>query len=704
MQVKLLVRPAATYGWLWTLLSWLALGGGVILTLAIVVSGARLVVDPDGSSWLKTLLPQLGQAATAAPQSLDEIRQEMGSEGLVADTPLPWPDSVRPEVWLFPGLSAETRTIQTIWVYKPHGSRFQQIDRVTIPTLQESFVTAPLIGTASQVTAVDTTVPVARIQRLSGDFPWLLLSGQQRYGSTILRYGQVLGYRPRERRLTVLLRWSSPAGLSPQWLPGTQYLMVDQTVGLRPKLQLYRTLPGSLPRLEEVSFYGSVYGTAGQSSLYDKALRLATGEVWFHSLQMMESAKAALGAQWNDGAQAQLELIRLHSQRSKAQAERHWSNQQQQILAYLVAGRWDSAWSVLEKNPALYAGLLQHLEQDFDALWRSTQVHLQIHSQDTSALTWAALLVASRQSTQAAADWLKQRSDGGTALDRFQSLVRAQQKKSPQSLANSESAENSRRTTSSVAQPYQQLLGWAEAVDSPGTGWMRSHASSAVPQGQRWYLVEVQQLADGSTWQAPVLEPSAFWSRSQPLRNRLRLQTGHALVIHDVRAQGGRLQLLASGPQIERQPAAVFSGTAKSLSALAWQSASGMPPAHASGAAASAKNLQAALLTQLGLAPEQWLQLAPYLQYASSDITGDGETEHLYRLTAGTALPSELAASLAIAQPALDKTVILDTAGAFIYGDFKSPETALTAVVPGPSTILMQTYQGRQRLLWLGVQ
>ena len=119
-----------------------------------------------------------------------------------------------------------------------------------------------------------------------------------------------------------------------------------------------------------------------------------------------------------------------------------------------------------------------------------------------------------------------------------------------------------------------------------------------------------------------------------------------------------------------------------------------LPPVH----------LIVALLTHLALTPEQGLQLSPYLQYASSDITGDGVAEHLYRLTAGTSLPSELAAALAIVQPTLDKTVVIDAAGALIYGDFKTPETSLTAVVPGPSTILMQTYQGRRRLLWLGMQ
>ena len=49
-QVRLLVRPTTgRIPWWW--LSWLALGSGAVFMLAVILSGAKLIVDPYSPNW-----------------------------------------------------------------------------------------------------------------------------------------------------------------------------------------------------------------------------------------------------------------------------------------------------------------------------------------------------------------------------------------------------------------------------------------------------------------------------------------------------------------------------------------------------------------------------------------------------------------------------------------------------------------------------
>ena len=714
--VKLLVSPASRRI-PWAFLSWLALGCGATFLVAVMISGVRLIVEPDSPNWLKTAFPGLTTSFESVPQTAAEIEAEMRSQGITAGQPIPWPRAERPTAWFYPILG--TDGLQEIWVYRVRGNQLQQVDQVAIRPIKDSFITTPLIGTASQVASVDSDAPLSSVQLMSGkaiaDSPWLLLRGQGRYGNTVMHYGQILTYQPRAQRLHRLLNWSSPAGRQPQWQNSDKQLTVDQAVGLRPSFLLYQFLPNDPPQLREISLYRSVYGGELTTSLYDKALSLAQGAVWSHSLQMMQSAKAELRSNWSTEAQAQLDLIRLHAEQTKAQTERTWSSQQQHIFAYLIDGQWEQALTILETNPVIYDSMLKHLEQNFDALWRSVTVHLKVHPNDSSPQIWGALLVTARQSPEAGQDWLQKQTRAKTTLERLQAVGQADGEPASSTAANGASEPP---PTAAGSGRYRRLVGQASAVDTPGGGWLRSQTLPTPAPGQTWYHIQVELLQDSSGWEQPpaATAPATFWAESSSLRQQLQLFSGNrptaGVTVYGVKTTGASITLLALGQKVAGPALIATHDSLRWLSTLPWQTAAlpSMTPDRASAndgstvstpttLSAESEPTLTALMSdtigrQLGLTSEQTAQLYPHLQYASLNLTGDAAPEHLFHT--GLSLPPELTLTPA-------KTMIFSSAGALLYSDVSQPQTqlALTANGGAQPVMLLIEQAGRYGLIGL---
>ncbi|MEM1239245.1 MAG: hypothetical protein AAGI45_05330 [Cyanobacteria bacterium P01_H01_bin.26] len=681
------------------------------------------MVEPDGPNWLKTAFPDLTASFEAAPQTAAEIEAEMKSRGITSGQPIPWPRADRPTAWFYPILG--TDGLQEIWIYRVRGNQLQQVDQVAIRPIQDSFITTPLIGTASQVASVDSDAPLSSVQIMSGkaiaDSPWLRLWGQRRYGNTVMHYGQILTYQPRTQRLHQLLNWSSPVGQQPQWQSGDEQLTIDQTVGLRPSFLLYQFLPNDPPQLREISLYRSVYGTELATSLYNKALSLAQGAVWSHSLQMMQSAKMELGSDWSPEAQAQLDLIRLHAAQTKAQTERTWSSQQQHILAYLIDGQWEQALNILETNPAIYDSMLKRLEQNFDALWRGVTVHLKVHPQDSSPQIWGALLVTARQSPEAGQDWLQKQTRVKTTLERLQAVGQTDGDPAPGNAAST-TANGTPEVlpTAAGSGRYRRLVGQASAVDTPGGGWLRSQTLPTPSPGQTWYHIQVELIQDGSGWKQPpiTMAPATFWAESSSLRQQLQLFSGNrptaGITVYGIKTTGASITLLALGQTVAGPALTATHDSLRWLSTLPWQTAV-LPSRTLDGAStndgsndgstvstpttlpAEVEPTLTALMSdtigrQLGLTPEQTAQLYPHLQYASLNLTGDAAPEHLFHT--GLSLPPELT-------PTPARTMIFSSTGALLYSDVNQPQTllALTASSNAQSVRLLIEQAGRYGLI-----
>ncbi|MEM9805588.1 MAG: hypothetical protein AAF959_09940 [Cyanobacteria bacterium P01_D01_bin.56] len=696
-QVKLLVSPSS--GRIpWPLLSWLALGSGTVFLVAVILSGARLIVDPYSPNWLKRAFPGLVTSFEAAPQTVEEIRAELRSKDLTAGSPVAWPEPTTPNAWFYPIL--QDRSIQELWVYRVRGEQLQRMDQVAIRPLKESFITTPLVGTASQVASVDSNAELSSVKLMPGtsaETPWLLLEGQRRYGNTVMRYGQILSYQTSSHRLHQLLRWSSPVAQPLQWHrseTGDQ-LVVDQTVGLRPSFLLYQLVPNDPPQLKEISLYRSVYDSGLKTSLYDKALQLAQGAVWSHSLQMMRSAKESLAEAWSPEAEHQLTLIQLHAERTEGQTKQTWSSQQQHILAYLIDGQWGQALETLENNPDIYNGTLKRLERDFEPLWRQVTVHLKVHPQDAVAQIWGALLVTARQSPEAGEEWLTKKTSAQKVLKRLRALGKPENAIATGAAPDLVTATPDTLPIASDAGRYLSLVGEAVAVGAPGDGWLRSQNPPSPVPGQTWYHIQVQQLQDGSGWGIPSggsTTAANFWADSLSLRRQLQLfkhdQPIAGLAVHGVKKSGTQLKLLAIGPDLAGASLVTTSNSLQWLTTLPWRSLPPLATASAAlnessddaldhsttllqvpGAPPSAEMLMAeALGTHLDLSFEQVAQLFPHLRYASIDLVGDGAVEHLFSISEGR--PPEL-------NLPSGSTLVLSSTGSLLYSDVNQPRSLL---------------------------
>lgn len=727
-QVKLLVSPKS--GRVpWSLLSWLALGSGAAFLVLVILSGARLIIDPYSPNWLKTAFPGLVNTFETVPQTTAEIRAEMKSQGIVSGQPLPWPNTNQPQAWFYPIFSTDGKSVEALWVYRVRGAQLQKVEQVSIRPLKESFVTTPLVGTASQVASVDSDVSLSSVNLMSSqslDSPWILLEGKRRYGNTVMRYGQVLSYQAHSQRVHRLLNWSSPADQPPTWQSsetGSQ-LVIDQTVGLRPSFLLYQLVPNDPPQLQEISLYRSVYESDLGTSLYDKALKLAQGAVWSHSLQMMQSAKAALAHEWSTAAQTQLDLIRLHAERTKRQTAQTWSSQQQHVLAYLIDGQWEKALDLLEANPAIYEATLKRLERDFDALWRAVTTHLQVHPQDEPTQVWGALLVTARQTPKAGEDWLTKKTRSQTTLKRFQSVDSrlAQNNVSPDFSSVSLVDDLSTATAPTGDGRYQGLIGQVSTLRTPGGGWLRSQTLPTPAADQTWYQITLQWLQDSSGWGLPPVSitPTAFWSESLALRRQMQLFRGNTAVagvtVHGVKQMGSSLVLLAMGPRVDGPLLATTANSLRWMTALPWQPMPMVPTASDTSnelpidtndgendvetlVQIETLNTPAALMAetigrQLGLDSQQTAQLYPYLQHATVDLVGDLSTEHIVSL--GPEVPSELALIPG-------KTLIFSTTGDLLYSDIDQPHSllAFTAKYPNQPVTLLIEQAGRYSFIGL---
>lgn len=710
--VKLLVSP--TSGRIpWSLFSWLALGSGAALLIAVIVSGARLIVDPYSPNWLKRAFPGLVNSFEAAPQTADDIRTELRSQNLVAGQPLPWPQAERPKAWFYPILNDDGSTIQALWVYRVRGDLLQRVEQVAIAPMKDSFITTPLVGTASQVASVESDAPLSSIKLMPGATdPWILLTGQRRYGNTAMAYGQILSYQPHSQRLHRLLNWSSSVGQPPQWRQTEdRQLVVNQTVGLRPGFLLYQLVPNDPPQLKEVSLYRSVYTSNLSTSLYDKALQLAQGAVWSHSLQMMQSAKKALAQDWSPEAQRQLDLIQLHAEKTKAQTTQTWSSQEQHILTYLIDGQWEQALSALEAAPAIYEATLKRLERDFDALWRGVTVHLKVHPQDVTTQIWGALLVTARQSPAAGEDWLKQKTGSKQTLERLRAVgrspvVAAVKRTDTGAPADQESAAADALPATTSVGRYVGLVGQASVTTAPDKSWLRSQTLPTPVPGQTWYQIEVQLLQENAGWGTPTASMTAanFWAESQVLRRQMQLFSDRrpvaGVTVHGVKATDTGLSLLAIGPELEGPALVATPNSLQWLTTLPWQT--GLTPPFISGSddaststdpestsspadtPGSDTRMAATLGRQLGLTPEQTAQLYPYLQYTSLDVNGDATPEHLFSIGYGPPPEFNLTPG---------KSLIFSTTGDLLYSDVGQQQSLLALVGRGreqPVTLLVE--------------
>jgi hypothetical protein len=574
-----------------------ALLGGIGLVGGGMWLSVQLIFDPDSILWLNQFLPEWTQipiASRRSPQTLADIHAELEKQKLIAGEILPLTNSSTPNKrgdFLLPVLAqqancnatpllcqhiVELRTYQpTALQRKRKEAYFQMVSQVAVEGPEESFVITPLLSTNAANLGRDQPQPLTQIRRFSGAVPksgiWLYLSGQQSRGKTPITYGQIVYYDVKRGNLSTMQQWTSPTTQVPEWREvtggSTAELVVNQTVGLEPRFQIYQVKSSNSwfdnAQLEEIT----LTETTLDDATYDKALLLAKNGLWSTAEQWLRSLKRR-NKGWSSQTQAQLDVITLHAQITRSQAEKAWSSPSQQVLANLVDGRWQRALQVFQSSPENRSEVTALLKTESSRLWSRVNAALKVDPAQVEVKAWGALILAAQKGKPAAIAWLRQQPKN-TKASNTQILALLNQLDRP--ITNA---------ADTLHNQVSRIVGTARPITALNTkDWLRlpQQPPLKLDAEQMWYEVQVATFQDGKRWRNTIEfdATAATLNRVQqqlglfaetPLQILFWLSDGQQesidATVQAVRSRNGTIHLLVSGNRISNDVPKAGSKTA----------------------------------------------------------------------------------------------------------------------------------------------
>jgi hypothetical protein len=736
----------------------------ILLGMAGTVVGGgwlavQLIINPGSVRWLSWMMPEWNRQALQREviQTLAEIEAEATEAGRSLGTPLYLPATVGlPQDLLIPILAESDHcggkgaiaTIPSgcgklieIRIYRPLSARegarpgsFQLISRMSVSGPEEFFVLDPFVTSPTAVPGSNRILPLSNVTLIEGNATepgiWLHLSGERMRGSTRIVYGQVVRYDPAIPQLYSLVEWTSPAGKFPAWqqITGSEAteLVVNQTVGLEPSFKVYQVerlrSPAEPIRLEPISLAQA----ALDSRTYENGLTLARNGLWSTARQTLESLKQQIdAANWSAAAQAQLDLIALHADATKAQAERDWASPAQQILAQLIDGRWSNALQLLQTTIRNGYDLSSLLAADSDRIWRRVNAALEVNRSQPDVQIWGALVLTAQRDRAAAIAWLRQQNpttDTNTRVQQVLNLV------APQSTPTITASHDSR------------MIGSATQISSINPAdWLRPQANSPLTLAgqQAWYRIQLANFHDGQRWRrSPFTDlnlPSTgtaqrLWSllgltNNSPIQILVWSADGQPQTIEATvkaaRVSGGELQLLAAGsPSSSADSSAgqALPPLAITLSTVNWletgnvTTLNDLSQQQPDGGSALLVNLwqelqRADQIQATNLSdPAILLQEVGQWSVELIDLTGDGQLESVFTFKPSLLdASSYVTASAQAANQDATRTLIFSDQGQLIYSELSTEAAQFLVAIANPgdgTTALLiangQTY-GLQR-------
>ncbi len=561
---------------------------------AILLSSASLVIafawisvlfifNPDQVSWLNKILPAWAQIPLGnheRPQTLKQIQLDLSKKKQIVGESLPLHQDAEnsfllPVFQQRPNCQSNCEELVELRVYQ----RSQELEfksqsenyyylatQLAITGPEESFVISSLVDGTSEPEDVSIFLPLTEVQRFGDGTPspgvWFDLRGQRQQGTDAFAYGYIVYYNPERTNLLQMLSWTSSNGQLPEWQQvtgdDTKELVVDQTVGLEPYLQVYQVKALKLflkpIQLEAVT----LNLPAIKDSAYQNALSIARSGLWTPAFEWLKFIQKQRKGVLPEAAQAQMDLIRLHSQLTKIQADKNWASPSQQVLADLIDGRWEKALQVFEASPHNAQEIATLLKADKNQLWNRTAAALRVNPNRREVQAWAALILA------------VQRGEGHT-----NSWLKAQPKITKDNLAYIQGLLkrlNGEVTKSQISSTHpSQIVGTLQPITQVNsTDWLQPNSTTdlKLTDNQVWYQVEVSAFHDGKRWLNSSFEnlnppktsrAKFFWktlgiSSDPEIQIIVWLPNGEQqitiAVIKAVQLQGKVLRLLVASPKI----------------------------------------------------------------------------------------------------------------------------------------------------------
>lgn len=414
---------------------------GQIVAIAILLSGAALVIattwisilfflNPEQVIWLNQVLPEWAQiplGESENPQTVEQIQIGLSQKQQMAGENLPLDDDksfLLPVFRLHANCQSDCREVIELRVYQlsrevkiqSHSEKYYRLaTRLPITGPEENEAIASLVDTKSENPDASNPLSLTEVKRFEGKTPssgvWFYLRGQRQQGNNAIAYGQIVYYNPERTNLQQMLSWTNPNGQPPKWQQVTgssaKELVIDQTVGLEPQLQVYQVKPLKLYlnpiQLELISLKPAVL----KNATYQNALLVAQSGLWTPALESLQFIKKQQ-RKTLPAAQAQIDVIRLHAQLTKVQADKTWASPSQQVLADLIDGRWEKALDVFTASPQNVQEITTLLKADKGRLWNRTVAALRVNPNRREVQAWGALILAVQQGEERANTWLQE--------------------------------------------------------------------------------------------------------------------------------------------------------------------------------------------------------------------------------------------------------------------------------------------------------
>ncbi|MEH1977823.1 MAG: hypothetical protein V7L27_00675 [Nostoc sp.] len=549
------------------------------LIMAFAWISVLFIFNPDRVSWLNKILPAWAQIPLGKherPQTLKQIQLDLSKKNQIFGEPLPLNQNTETS-FLLPvfqqraNCQSDCKELVELRVYelsvelefKSESENYYYLaTQLPITGPEESSVTSPWLDETSESQDISIPLPLTQVQRFEGGTPspgvWFNLRGQRHQETGAIAYGQVVYYNPERRNLLQMLSWTSPNGQLPKWQQvtgdSTKELVVDETVGLEPHLQVYQVKSLKLflkpIQLEEITLKSPALKDYG----YQNALSIARNGLWTPAFEWLKFIKKQRKGVLPEAAQAQMDLIRLHSQLTQTQAQKIWASPSQQVLADLIDGRWGKALQVFEVSPHNSQEIATLLKADKKRLWNRTVAALRVNPNRREVQAWFALILAVQQGEGHANSWLKaQPKITKENLDYIQSLL---------------ARLNGEITKSQIS---SQIVGTVQPITQvTSSEWLQANSTAdlKLTDNQVWYQVEVSAFNDGKRWLNSPFEnlnppktdtAKFFWKilgiTSDPeIQIVVWLPNGEQKIsiaaIKAVQLRGKVLRLLAAGPKI----------------------------------------------------------------------------------------------------------------------------------------------------------
>jgi hypothetical protein len=414
-KAKSITKPVAVGKWLSNVGAIAILLGAIILTAGGLGLAILFILNPNAPAIVNRFLPP-GMQIPFNPvglYTLDQIKQEISQQGytsgemLIVESGTESP-IVIPLLKNGTGCESACQEISEFRLYQlnslPGYYELKQKLKVTGP--DEAFVLAPLQQVSAQYKDSYRSLSLTKITRLDSQIPgiWLNLTGDRTFGSNSLTYGEVFYYNPNADRLQKMVEWTSPAAQSIYWqqvIPDpTPELVVNQTIGIEPIFRVYQAkIPNSktsFPTLSQISLTTPAISQPN----YQQALKLAKVGLWINASERLDRQKLVAKTV------AQASLIKLHADFARSQLEQNWASPKQQLLVYLVSGRWEQGLSLFESSLWERAEILRTLRNDSGRLSRRVETYLQVDPTNKYAKAWGAIIIAAQDGKTEAIAWL----------------------------------------------------------------------------------------------------------------------------------------------------------------------------------------------------------------------------------------------------------------------------------------------------------